>query len=246
MKTRNFFTPSLFTFLNFFWGSLSIIESLEGNIQRAAWFIIIAVLCDGMDGKLARWTHSETTFGFELDSLADLVSCGLAPAIVVYVGVLRQFHFLGFSVCFLYIFAGGYRLARFNAVQKGDRSRGYIGLPIPVAGITVASLWIYKQPFHEPITGGLWIVLMLFFVLMMLSTIPYDWPKITFGETWWKKMQSAVILVSVLFMAIFPQKILFPIFILYILLGIKNRIISLLRGQIALVELILPIRKSNK
>ncbi len=243
---KYFFTPSLFTFLNFFWGSLSIIESLEGNVQKAAWFIIIAVLCDGMDGKLARWTHSETTFGFELDSLADLISCGLAPAVVVYVGVLRQFHFLGFIVCFLYIFAGGYRLARFNTIQKGDRSRGYIGLPIPIAGITLASLWIYKLPFYKSLPGGLWMVLMLFLILIMLSTIPYDWPKITFGESWWKKIQSTVILLCVLLMAIFPQKILFPVLILYILLGIKKWIVSLLRGRITPFEMILSVKKSGK
>lgn len=246
MKTTTFFTPSLFTLLNFFWGFLSIIESLEGDTQNAAWFIIIAILCDGMDGKLARWTHSETTFGFELDSLADLISSGLAPALLVYVGVLSQYRFFGFLICFLYVFAGGYRLARFNAVQMGDRNSGYVGLPIPISGIAIAAFWISELPFQINVYSEVWIVLMFFFIFMMVSTIPYDWPKVSFGENGWKKLQSSLILLCVLFMAIFPHHVLFPVLIFYILLGVKNWVVSLCRREVTLEELILPIQKSKK
>lgn len=243
---NTFFTPSLFTFLNFFWGFLSIIEVLEGDMQNGAWFIIIAVLCDGMDGKLARWTHSESNFGFELDSLADLISSGLAPALLVYVGVLNQYRFFGLIICFLYVFAGGYRLARFNTVQMGDRKSGYMGLPIPISGIAIAAFWISELPFQISVFNEVWIVFMLFLIFMMVSTISYDWPKISFGENWWKKIQSALILLCVLLMALFPHQFLFPVLIFYILLGIKNWVVSLYRREVTLAELILPMQKSKK
>ncbi|MBN2029768.1 CDP-diacylglycerol--serine O-phosphatidyltransferase [bacterium] len=245
MRTKSFFMPSLFTFLNFFWGFFAITEILRGDLPNAAWFILIAVLCDGMDGKLARWTHSETTFGFELDSLADLISFGLAPALLVYVGVLSRYSLFGFSVCFLYVFAGGYRLARFNTIQKGDRSSGYIGLPIPVAGIAIAALWIFKWPFQVILPVEVWIVFMFFLIFMMMSTIAYDWPKISFIEGWYIALQSVSILLCVLFMAIFPHRILFPVLLFYILLGMKNWVVSLIRGEVTFVELIMPLQKNK-
>ncbi len=246
MKTKPFFIPSLFTFLNFFWGFFAITEVLRGDLQNTAWFILIAVLCDGMDGKLARWTHSESPFGFELDSLADLISFGLAPALLVYVGILSRYSFFGFLICFLYVFAGGYRLARFNTIQKGDRSSGYIGLPIPVAGITIAALWIFNWPLQIIFPAEVWVVFMIFLIFMMMSTIGYDWPKISFFEGWWRSVQSVAIILCVLIMAIFPHKILFPVLLFYILLGVKTWMVSLFRGEVAFVDLILPGQKHKK
>lgn len=243
MKSKALFIPSLFTFLNFFWGFFAIVKAVEGNLHVAAWFIILAIICDGMDGKLARWTGLETLFGFELDSLADLVSSGLAPALLAYLGGLNQIQVLGIGVCFLYLFAGGYRLARFNVLQAGDRSKGYKGLPIPVAGLTVASFWLFELPFGQAIDVGWWIILIIFLTVLMVSTIHYDWPRLVFRGGWKNAVQSVGILMATGMMAVFPHKSLFPLFLLYILLGIRSWAVSLYRGEVTLTEFFLSVKR---
>jgi len=234
MTNKFFFIPSFFTLLNFFWGFFSIVEAVEGNLHKAAWFIILAVLCDGMDGKFARWTGTETAFGFELDSLGDMVSSGLAPAVVVYIGILHKIAFMGVLICFIYIFAGGYRLARFNVIKARERSEGYIGLPIPVAAMTIASFLIFHTPFGESISIGFLITLMVFLAILMVSTIHYSWPRLMFHVNWIKRIQSIGLLLATSLMAVFPEKCLFPLFSFYILLGIKTWIIDLVKGKVRL------------
>ena len=239
MKSKWIFIPSFFTLLNFLGGFLSILKSIEGNLYSAAWFIILAILCDGMDGKLARWTGHETAFGFELDSLADMISSGIAPAILVYQGVFYRMPVVGYVVCFFYVFAGGYRLARFNVVQAGDRSEGYTGLPIPVAGFTVASLWIFEPMFDLSVAMAWWIVLMLGITLLMVSTVHYDWPKLMFKNGWKHRSRSVGMLLAVGMMAVFPQWSLFPLFLFYILWGVTRWFIVVLRGDYSLRDFFL-------
>lgn len=231
--------PSLFTLLNFFWGIFAIIKVLEGNLDTAAWFIILAILCDGMDGKLARWTSSETPFGVELDSLADLISSGLAPAILAYEGGLNRIGIAGFILCFTYVFAGGYRLARFNVVQAGDRSQGYTGLPIPIAGLTVSALWLFETPWSDGIKESVLGPLMLLLPLLMMSTIHFDWPRISFKESWKRSALSSGILLGVLMMAIIPKWSLFPLFMLFILIAVWNWTCALIRGEVRFADFFL-------
>lgn len=239
MNNRNIFIPSVFTFLNFFWGFFSIVKTIEGELYTAAWFIILAVLCDGMDGKLARWTGNETSFGFELDSLADMVSSGLAPVVLAYRCGLSKIGFAGVVVCFIYLFSGGYRLARFNVIKAGDRSKGYTGLPIPIAGLAIASLWILKFTESHPVNYKGWAILILALSLLMMSKIPYDWPKLVFNNGTEKFIISIVILSFIVIMAIFPQWSLFPLFIIYILAGVVRWIVSLVRGNVSLSDFFL-------
>ena len=244
MMPKSMFIPSFFTFLNFFWGFFSIVKALEGNLQAAAWFIILAIICDGMDGKLARWTCSETPFGFELDSLADLISAGIAPAILAYRGGMSQVGFLGMILCFLYLFAGGYRLARFNVVQAGDRSKGYTGLPIPIAGLSVASFWLFESPFGNVASVAGWIILLIFLTVLMVSTIHYDWPRLVFKGKWNHVAQSVGILFIVVMMAVFPHWSLLPAFLFYILIGIFHWIVELSRGEVTLTKFFLTVNRN--
>jgi len=246
MKPKWIFIPSFFTFLNFLGGFLSILKSIEGNLYSAAWFIVLAILCDGMDGKLARWTGQETAFGFELDSLADLISSGVAPAVLVYQGIFFKTPVVGYIFCFVYVFAGGYRLARFNVVQAGDRSEGYTGLPIPVAGFTLASLWIFEPMFDISVAMAWWIVLMLLITLLMISTVHYDWPRLMFKEGWKHSARSVAMLSAVAMMAVFPQWSLFPLFLFYILWGATRWFIVALRGEVSLRDFFLSTGKSLK
>jgi CDP-diacylglycerol--serine O-phosphatidyltransferase len=233
MSHKNVLIPSVFTFLNFLFGILSIVMTIEGNLISAAWFIILAILCDGMDGKLARWTGSESPFGFELDSLADMISSGVAPALLAYRGGFTEVKTIGFVICFLYIVAGAYRLARFNVIQAGDRSRGYSGLPIPIAGMTVASFWLFRIDLTPVVNGECWAVLMVFLSILMVSTIHYDWPRLVFSD-WKNTVQSALLLLGIGLMAIFPGWCLFPLLLLYIKLGILQWAGALIRGEVTL------------
>ncbi len=234
--------PSLFTVLNLLCGFLSIIQSIEGNLLAAPWLIILAVLCDGMDGKLARLIHTETRLGFELDSLSDVVSFGVAPAVLLYLRVFSDFHVLGFFMVFLYLMAGVYRLARFNVIQQGDRTEGYVGLPIPVGAMGLAAWQLFDlqfrlgNPFIPPVG------LSLFFSLVMISGIRYDWPKLNFHGSRLQKVQSVLLIVGVILMAVFPGVVLFPILILYILHGIGRGVAAWIRGDISAEELIHPVK----
>jgi CDP-diacylglycerol--serine O-phosphatidyltransferase len=242
-KVRKYlYIPSFFTLLNFFWGFLAIVKIYEGNLYTAAWFIILAVLSDGMDGKLARWTGSETRFGTELDSLADVLSTGIAPAFLIYADVLNKLSVIGLLLCFLYVIAGAYRLARFNVQQAGNRSQGYVGLPIPVAGMTIAAFWLFKNYFDIDMGSVVPLVLVFLIALMMVSTIHYDWPKLHFQNGWMKGIQSAGLLIAVLIMAVQPQISLFPLLTLYIVLGFVHWVIALAKGETQLSELFIPIK----
>jgi CDP-diacylglycerol--serine O-phosphatidyltransferase len=240
MNHKRRFVPSLFTSLNIFFGFLSIVSSVKGELDIAAWYIIFAVICDGMDGRLARWTHSETPFGFELDSLGDLISGGIAPAIMIYQGNLIHLKYWGILACFVYLFSGSFRLARFNVIQIEERIRGFVGLPLPITGFTLASLWIFKP---VSLTAFLWITSLIFLSLLMMSTIHYDWPKITFRSNKWKSLTSFGVLLSVVIMSFFPYWCLFPFLCLYIFLGISNWIVALIQRKTKLSGLFVIIHK---
>lgn len=234
--------PSLFTVLNLFCGFLSIILSIEGNLLAAPWLIILAVLCDGMDGKLARLIHTETHLGFELDSLADAVSFGAAPAVLLYQRAFSHFHVFGFFMVFLYLMAGIYRLARFNVIQQGDRSQGYIGLPIPVAAMNLAAWQLFDIQFRlgNPVIPP--VMMCLFLSLVMVSGIRYDWPKLNFHGSALQKTQSVLLIAGVILMAVFPGAVLFPILLLYILHGIGRGVAAWIRGDISAEDLIHPVK----
>jgi len=141
--------PNLLTTGGLFAGFYAIVASIDGNFSSAAAAIFVAMLLDGLDGRVARWTSTASEFGKEYDSLADMVSFGLAPAIVVYQwGVERLAEYgaiwgrLGWLAAFLYVAAAAFRLARFNSNVAQDR-RFFQGLASPAAAAGVASMiWL--------------------------------------------------------------------------------------------------------
>ena len=150
--------PNLLTTGGLFAGFYSIVASIDGNFEHAAWAIYAAMLLDGLDGRLARLTNTASEFGKQYDSLADMVSFGLAPAIVVYQwGVERLAEYgmvwgrLGWLAAFLYAAAAAFRLARFNSNVAQDR-RFFQGLASPAAAAGVASMiWVVNG--YEGFTG---------------------------------------------------------------------------------------------
>ena len=141
--------PNLMTTASLFSGFLGMLWSIEGNFQMAAVAILVSCLFDGLDGKVARLTNTASEFGIQLDSLADLVSFGVSPALMVYLWQTHDFGRLGIVSSFLLITCGALRLARFNVQASTGSKKFFIGLPIPAAACTLASLVLFTPYLPE-------------------------------------------------------------------------------------------------
>ncbi len=119
--------PSAFTSGNLFFGVWSLIESARGDFFQAAWFVIVAAVLDLLDGRVARMSRTGTSFGAELDSLVDIVSFGVAPAMLLYFWRFQGGEW-GWLLSFIYVLAAALRLARFNVLQAGQAKSHFIGL----------------------------------------------------------------------------------------------------------------------
>ncbi|MCJ7755582.1 MAG: CDP-diacylglycerol--serine O-phosphatidyltransferase [Thermoanaerobaculales bacterium] len=172
MRRGFYVIPSLFTVANMFCGFLSIIESTRGHFERSAVLLLLAIFADVLDGRIARLTGTATAFGEAYDSLADVVSFGVAPALLAYQWGLSEVHRVGMAVVFLFLVAGSIRLARFNA--KSHDSLDFIGLPIPAGAGSIAML-VLMSP--TPVTHPAFIPVVAAFVLalslLMVSNLPY-------------------------------------------------------------------------
>jgi CDP-diacylglycerol--serine O-phosphatidyltransferase len=177
-----FLLPNLLTTGTLFSGFYAIVASIDGNFDRAAIAIFGAMLFDGLDGRVARWTRTETLFGKEYDSLSDMVAFGVAPAIVVYQwGVARIAEYnvawgrMGWLVTFFYAVAAALRLARFNTRTGTVDKRYFEGLPSPsAAAVPAAFIWCA----HDFGFGGLSGLILAFAVTglagaLMVSQFPY-------------------------------------------------------------------------
>lgn len=136
--------PSLLTTASLFAGFYAIVQAMNGNFEHAPLAIFIAMLLDALDGRVARLTHTESEFGFHYDSLVDMVSFGLAPALVMYEWALSGMGKLGWLAAFVYTAGAGLRLARFNALAgRGEDKRYFRGLPSPsAAGLVAGFIWV--------------------------------------------------------------------------------------------------------
>lgn len=186
-----FVLPSLFTVGNMLCGFASVLHAIHGRLELAGWLILLAGLLDGLDGRIARLTGSTSEFGKEYDSLADVVSFGVAPAILAYEWGLQGMGRLGWLVTFLFVVAGSVRLARFNVGAAVADRRFFTGLPIPAgAGAVTLMVLLDSDPvFDRRLSLVVWAFVLLVSVLMV-STIPYQslkqvnlrrrWPARTF------------------------------------------------------------------
>lgn len=154
--------PNLFTTGCLFSGFYAIVAAIDKHFAAAGMAVFVAALFDALDGRIARWTHTESAFGKEYDSLADMVAFGLAPAIVAYQwGVVRIAEYgrawgrFGWLAAFFYAAAGALRLARFNARAATADKRYFEGLPIPSGAAIVAAFVWFSSEWHEPGLTGL-------------------------------------------------------------------------------------------
>jgi CDP-diacylglycerol--serine O-phosphatidyltransferase len=211
--------PNLLTTAALFAGFYAIVAAMKGQFDLAAIAIFIAMVADGLDGRVARLTHTQTAFGAQYDSLSDMVSFGIAPALVVFSWSLFHLGKLGWLAAFLYTAATALRLARFNT-QVLDK-RYFQGLPSPAgAGIVSSMVWLGASYEIESIAMALPIAVMtLITAALMVSTIRYySFKNIDFkGRV---PFITAVLVVLIIAgVALNPPDVLFGLFFLYIFSG---------------------------
>jgi CDP-diacylglycerol--serine O-phosphatidyltransferase len=168
--------PSLFTVGNMLCGFASVLHALHNRLEIAGWLILLAGVLDGLDGRIARLTRSTSEFGKEYDSLADVVSFGIAPAFLAYQWALEGVGRWGWAAAFLFLVAGSVRLARFNVKASHADRRFFVGLPIPGGAGALTLMVLVGLDLDVAVTRAVAIAASLFvFVVavLMVSTIPY-------------------------------------------------------------------------
>ena len=138
--------PNLFTAASAFLGVISVIASANAQFDKAAIYILLSLIFDGLDGRVARLTNATSKFGAEFDSLADIVAFGVAPAMLFYFSIAHAYGKVGSLLCAMFVVFGAIRLARFNVMIGTVEPSVFIGVPIPTAAVVVA-MWIlfYKE-----------------------------------------------------------------------------------------------------
>jgi len=223
MKTRKgiYIVPNLFTTGNIFCGFYAIVSVINRNFYHAAWAILAATIFDALDGKVARWTRATSDFGVQYDSLSDLVSFGVAPALLVYVWVLQPFGRIGWLAAFLFVICGALRLARFNVNASDDDGSSFTGLPIPAAATMIASTVIMTKDLlsMDKIHPLISVMVVYLLAFLMVSNIKYR----SFKHLELSRKKSFSILVfailAIYIIATLPELFIFVIIFGYVLDG---------------------------
>ena len=177
IKKGIYLLPNLFTSASLFCGFYSIIASFKDHFVPASIAILVAVVFDGLDGRVARLTNTTSKFGAEYDSLADVISFGIAPALLAYSWSLSIYGKWGWIVAFLFVLCGALRLARFNIQIGIIESNVFNGLPIPAAASVVATMVIFFSSDYVGVEGKFNNIFIMIFViivsLLMVSGVKY-------------------------------------------------------------------------
>lgn len=219
--------PNLFTTANLFCGFFAVIRAIEGDYTSSAWAILFAGIFDFLDGRIARLTRTQSEFGLAYDSLVDLASFGLAPAILMFTWSLFHFGRFGWAACFLFFACGALRLARFNVQASDVEKKSFQGLPIPAAAYCLASYVILYHYVAGPGRAESYAIVLLTFLLagLMVSNIPYRSFK-ALDRTKKANFFFLVLAVAGVFIiASAPQIMIFVVSLAYIGLGVAESIL---------------------
>ena len=227
--------PNLFTTAALFAGFFAIVQAMNLNFDQAAAAIFVAMVLDGLDGRVARLTKTQSAFGAEFDSLADVISFGAAPALVVYEWALRDMGKLGWGAAFIYCACAALRLARFNTLLEVADKRWFQGLPSPSAAALVAGFVFVMDDYGvDPQAVRWWaFAVTLFAGLTMVTNLKY-WSFKTINLR--RSYPFVAIFLIVLFFALLsyqPAIVLFAAFVAYALSGYAvSAWLALRRGRI--------------
>lgn len=267
LKKGLYLIPSLFTAANIAMGFFSVMASVRGfqllgesppnlnaaaaHFDSAAIAIGLAVVFDMLDGRIARMTRTTTEIGIQLDSIADVVTFGLAPAVLAYVWGYgaslvegTKLHQLAWFLSFMYLMCGAFRLARFNVQASRPRilaegtpkvdKKSFVGLPIPVAGGLIAAIVHFAPeplmsfgPEKAKIYSGLLMILVGFLSAMMVSTLRFSSFKTVGTRT--RSMRTIILVLAMgMLIVLYSQYVLLIIAITYILHGLGSRVVGMI------------------
>ncbi len=219
-----YLAPNLFTTANLFLGFFSIVASTRATDSQqwaaAAVAIMIAAITDGIDGRVARMTKTESLFGEQYDSMCDLVSFGVAPAILVYEWGLVPYGKYGWLAAFLFLTCAALRLTRFNVLKQSDEKRYFQGLPSPVAACIAASAVLFHEQVNPFEGKDLYILfVMVFLAITMVSTLRYR----SFKDLKIKSQEGfgylLIIILILMLVTMEPETLIFPVGVMYLLSG---------------------------
>lgn len=226
-----FILPNLFTAGSIFLGVVSIIYASKANFEMACWLILISMILDGLDGRVARLTNTTSTFGVEFDSLADIVAFGVSPALLLYFYIGADYGRLGMGISAIFVILGAVRLARFN-ITSSSEPNFFIGLPIPSAALIVM-LWVLVDLKYEFIKtyGYEYIMLCASFVIsiLMVSNIRYP----SFKKMQWNFKSFILLIVILGVIYVNPQEILCALMSAYVVYGIVRWIAIVLKMRLS-------------
>ena len=227
LKKGIYLFPNLVTSAGLMLGFTSILKGFDGEFVFAAWAIAAAMIFDGLDGKIARLTRTTSEFGVQYDSLADLVSFGVAPGVLIYNFALRHSFSpgLGWAIALLFTICGALRLARFNVQSATVDGKWFVGMPIPAgAGVLATTVLFFNDIGWVTSTGittcpNLILLLTLVVALLMVSTAPY-WAAKEFQL--FRRHAFSTLFLAIIFLVIIirePQRTLFVMGMLYLMSG---------------------------
>ncbi len=232
-----YIVPNLVTTANLFCGFASIVQSIHGEFVTAAWLLIAAGVFDMLDGRIARLAKATSAFGVEYDSMADLVSFGLAPALLMYQWALEPMGRLGMLSAFLYATCAALRLARFNVNTQTVSKAYFQGVASPIAAGCLTTLVIFQNatgfPSDETFIAKRIFALVLTVIIgtLMVTTIPFP----SFKELNWRSRSSfGYLMIGVMIMvliAVAPEVTLFLLNISYLSLSLAWNAFRALRGN---------------
>ena len=193
--------------------------------------IIVSIIFDALDGRVARMTKTTSEFGVQYDSLADVISFGMAPALLAYAWVLKPFERLGWLAAFLFLLCGALRLARFNVTKPDTTGDNFIGLPIPAAAAVIASIVIASEDlFKTRLDPMIMVAVVYLLAFLMVSNVKYPaFKKFEFKKrVTFTRFMFVILFIYVL--ATIPREALFVLSFLYAISGPANFVISLFRN----------------
>lgn len=229
--------PSGLTLANLFCGIFAIVSAARGQFDFAGLLIVLGGVADALDGRVARATGSGSRFGSELDSLVDIITFGVAPALIMYFAVLNREGW-EWLIAFFYVTCAAIRLARFNVEQAGRAKRYFHGLPSPAAGMTLATYYWFSQSslYNETILGDLpwhfWLrFLMLALAFLMISNVSYPAVPTIGYKTLTQILGSLVVIGSIVGMIVLRKQFYFPALVIYVLYGVGKTVLFGLIGK---------------
>jgi len=231
MNNKGYVLPTFFTALNLFCGFIAIILVFSEEFVPAGWLIIVAAIFDGIDGTFARKTNLTSRFGLEADSLADLVSFGVASSMLLYGVHFRDWGVLGIIISFAPLACAAFRLARFNVEFETKKSRrGYTGVPAPMAAISNVSLVFLIEAGKISAMRLIYLPLLIMVCVLMVSRIGYDtFPVFSLK---YSKLNTAKLIhffICLVAVIVAWQYMFFPVMITYLLHGPLQEIFYNLR-----------------